>query len=776
MGRTTRLALGALTLLLVAFPLVLPRPGVPSSLKADEPAYLAMALSLAHDGDLRCELRDLRRLVEAFPLAPTHNLILMSDDGWRTVYFGKPYAYSLFAAPAAALAGAGGVVAFNMALALGMVWLGTLYLSQHNRSGPAALFSAGFFLVSAGFAYVFWIHPEVFNMAAVALSLFLLVYRFGPPPPGSSRWRRLRRTLWNDATRPALAGAALGLAVYNKPMLLALGLPALYLYGWRHRRLARLAAWSLGLALSVGALAGLAWTLTGHPTAYMGAARGSFEVCDPDEMPVEPVAPPPEAPAGLENPTGRPAAGSAARPPKASWSWILRVPDLRPRELAENLTYFLVGRHTGLLLYFPFALVATVLFLVHERRSGLRWAIALSTAAVALIFLLWIPFNWHGGGGFIGNRYFVNAYPAFLFLVTRLGPLWTTGAGYLAGGLFLGSILFTPLGRAVASPTLQFHVRSPVFRPFPVELSLRQIPGYQNQNFGSVLIRGRDDQILQRGDSLWVRGADRTELWIVSVAPLDRLLFSVTSFAEKNRVELALPGDRAELTWGGPRPGERTRVVELAPARPTRVRWTDGVPLWVYRLEAAAETGEVRRFEFTAPPERCDYFAYNASWQDSFFAGAELTYLGTRERLDRDVFGAEWRGVRVPWRVGAGESFPVAARLANTSGATWPARGAVRVNLGYRWLDARGRAVVQEERRATLEEDVPPGAVAALRVEVLAPPEPGLYTLVLEPVYERVAWFSDRAGDAAVHRARVRVVAPERMALPPGVSARSPEP
>lgn len=770
MGRTPRLALSALTLLLVAFPLVLPQPGVPSSLKADEPAYFAMALSLARDGDLLVTPQDLRRIVEAFPFSLTANLILMSDDGWRTVHFGKPYVYSLFAAPAAAMAGPGGMIAFNLALMMGMVWLGAAYLAQYQRGGLAALFATGFFLVSAGFAYAFWLHPEVFNMAAVTLSLFLLFFRFGPPLPGSSRWRRLRRVLWNETTRPALSGAALGLAVYNKPMLLALGLPALWLYGWRHRRFGRLAAWGLGLALCLGALAGLAWTWTGHPTAYLGSARASFLVCDPDEMPTTPVearpqAPPPAA-AGERAENGAAEAGPRSRRPEASWWWILRIPDLRPRELAENLTYFFLGRHTGLLLYFPFALVATVLFLVHERRSGLRWIVALALAAVALFFLLWIPFNWHGGGGFVGNRYFVNAYPAFLFLVTRLTPIWTTGAGYLLGGLFLGSTLFTPLGKAVAYPTLQFHTRSPLFRPFPLELSLRQLPGYQTLNLGSVLIRGREDQVLPRGETLWVRGADRTEVWLVSVHPLDRLLFQVTSPAERNRVELEVAGDREDLVFDGSATAERTRRVELVPGGPSRVRWSDGVPLWVYRLDVSAGTGEVRQFISTAPPERCDYFAYNPSWEDSFFVGAEVTYLGDPERLERDVFGAEWRGARVPWRAGAGETFTVPARIANTSRAPWPAGGPVRVDLAYHWLDADGGAVVAEGRRTALEADLPPGGVAEVRLEVAAPEEPGLYTLVLEPVYEHVAWFSDRAGEGATHRARVRVVPPERMRRP----------
>jgi hypothetical protein len=474
MGRTPRLALAALTLFLVAFPLVLAQPGVPSGLKADEPAYFAMALSLVEDGDLRCDLEDLRRVVEAFPFGSSRNLILMSDDGWETVYFGKPYAYSLFAAPFAALAGAPGMIAFNMALLAGMIWLGALYLARFNPGGLAALYSAGFFLVSAGFAYVFWIHPEIFNMAGVTLSLFLVFHRFDPPKPApGSGWRRswakARGVAWSPLGRTVLSGAGLGLAVYVKPMLLAFALPALYLYGWRRRSLAGLAAWGAGLALSLGVLAGIAWGLTGHTTAYMGVARGSYEICDPDVMPARPEAIDPErAPAaaaaagdgdgaggdsgdGEVAETPEPPKAPSSDPPKASWAWILGLPEVPFHETVENVTYFLVGRHTGLLLYFPFAVLSVLLFLLHGRRSGqdrgLRWANALALFAVAAFFLLWIPFNWHGGGGFVGNRYYVNAYPAFLFLVTRIAPAWSVLAGYLAGGVFVSSILFTPLGR-----------------------------------------------------------------------------------------------------------------------------------------------------------------------------------------------------------------------------------------------------------------------------------------------------------------------------------------
>jgi hypothetical protein len=782
MGRTPRLALAALTLFLVAFPLVLARPGVPSGLKADEPAYFAMALSLAHDGDLSCDLEDLRRVVEAFPFGSARNLILMSDDGWETVYFGKPYAYSLFAAPAAALAGAPGMIAFNMALLAGMIWLGAIYLARFNRGGLAALFSAGFFLVSAGFAYVFWIHPEIFNMAGVTLSLFLIFHRFGPPRPvaDASRgwrrgWARARTTAWSPTGRAVLSGAALGLAVYVKPMLLAFALPALYLYGWRRRSVAGLAAWGAGLALSLGVLAGIAWGLTGHTTAYMGVARGSYEICDPDVMPVQPESVGLEDAPAAAGGTGEVAPDDGAEgdrevaeAPKASWAWILGLPDVPFHETVENVTYFFVGRHTGLLLYFPFAALSVLLFLLHDRRRGqdrgLRWANALALAAVAAFFLLWIPFNWHGGGGFVGNRYYVNAYPAFLFLVTRIAPAWSVLAGYLAGGVFLSSIVFTPLGRSVAHPTLQFHARNPPFRAFPLELSLRQLPGYTNVNLGSLQIRGREDQILPRGGAFWVRGADDAELWLQSLEPLGEVLFAVESLADGNRVRIEV-GEGHEVVELDTGQGAR---VALAPGEPDRLRHSYGTLFYVYRMGVRTTTGEVQQFEARSPPERCTYFPYNAAWEDGFFAGARLTWLGAPDLLERDVFGVEWQGARVPWRAGAGGIFAFYSRLTNTSEATWPAGGAVRVNLSYHWLDAEGREVVREGMRSALPGDVPPGEPVAVRQEVLAPDRPGAYTLVLEPVYENVAWFSDRLGEAATVRARVRVVPAEAMAQPPG--------
>ena len=94
-----------------------------------------MALSLAHDGDLQVEVRDIDRLFQEFPYQPVNNLILMTRDGWRTVYYGKPYIYSLLAAPFAGLFGADGLLFFNMLLTVAMIWMGASYLARFNPDG-----------------------------------------------------------------------------------------------------------------------------------------------------------------------------------------------------------------------------------------------------------------------------------------------------------------------------------------------------------------------------------------------------------------------------------------------------------------------------------------------------------------------------------------------------------------------------------------------------------------------------------------------------------------
>ncbi len=639
LDRTVAWSLLALSLVLVVSPLTSRKPGTPATLKADEPAYYLAALSLVRDFDLRCETEDLQRLFVEYPYAPTSNLILASGDGWRTLFYGKPMLYPLLAAPLAGLFGANGLVLFNALLVVAMLWLGTLFLRQYNSDGVAALFTVGFFLCSTTWTYVYWLHPEILNMFAVTGCLFFGLYPFAQPSPGQAspgqaspgqaspglsrpglsrpglggRLRRCKAALFNPNTQFLWSGALLALGTYNKPMVALMGLPivvrALVL-----RRFRDVVGWCLGTGVTLGAIALIAIGLTGQPTAYLGVDRTGVPVISPEKAPIEPAPPPPP--------------GQELGKTTAGWWWLLRVPDTTLREVAEGFRYFLFGRHTGLFLYQPFALLALALFLLNNRRAPVGWSVLAALAAVAFFFIDFIPFNWQGGGGFVGNRYFLMAYPGFLFLVTRIRPVALTTVGYVLGGLFVGPLLFAPLGAVVPAPTLQYHMRNAPFQLFPLELSLREIPGYEGVVQDELWFFGRKDHFRVVEGEFWFQGADPAEMWIQSAEPVRELSFEVRSLAPENAISLTVEGAAQQLVVGRLR-----QRVSFAPSGPTLTRaerdpadFRRLVEVYLYRLRVVTSTGEL------------------PSWRQgeggpTLYLGAILTYAGKNGR-DKPKTGA----------------------------------------------------------------------------------------------------------------------------------------
>ncbi len=687
---------------LVLFPLAISKPGLPTSLKSDEPAYYLAALSLARDGDLRFAPGEAARLFEEFPYLTVKNLILMTEDGWRTVYYGKPYIYSLFAAPFAGLFGANGMVSFNMLLLLAMIWMGACYLRRFNPDGLAVAFSAGFFVFSSTFAYVFWMHPELFNMACVMASLY---FAFMPAERAAEALRgRWYRWLCGSAARPVWSAACLAPAVYNKPMLALMAVAPLWVFLRRQswRGVVRFCA---GALVAGGLVAGISWALTGKASAYLGVNRRGWNVATADFMP-------PEVPLEAKSQTSN----------AGSWWWILDAPTAKPGELPENVRYFLFGRHTGLFVYGPFALLSVLLFLFHRRRSRRRWLLLASLAGVALVFLLWIPFNWHGGGGFVGNRYYINVYPGFLFLVARVAPAWLTGLGYAAGGLLAGSLVFTPFGAPVHRPTLQAHVRHAPFRLFPFEFTIRdQIPGYAGTSQLGKWFMGRADQFEPSGDEMWLHGNTTVPLWLLSHEPLTEAVFWVRSAAPGNSVRLSLPGDVVDLEFGD---APASQTATLRPSGPDQVRHEEGRPLYVYDFEVTSDRG----------------------WTiGRFHLGAAVAYLGEPAGLERPIWGVEWLECSIPRSVTVSEEpFAGRVRLRNSSSETWPSGPGGRVKLAYHWLDEEGEPVVFEGARNAFDGPVAAGEEVVLDLLALTPETPGSYRLQVDLVFEFVGWFSQR--------------------------------
>ncbi|MEM9553359.1 MAG: hypothetical protein AAGC60_03810 [Acidobacteriota bacterium] len=620
LSRPPVLALTLLSIVLLALPVATHKPGLPPTLKADEPAYYLAALSLAFDFDLRVDRHDLDRAFVEFPYLSVQNLIVMSDDGFNTLYYGKPYLFSLVAAPLAALFGADGMVLCNMALLVAMLWLGFLHLRRHASEAAAALFSSGFFVLGYGFVYVFWLHPEVFNMAAVAFCLY-----FGLPP-GDRGETGAPATPSPHLGSYAFSAAALAAGTYNKPMLAAFALPVLVAALRRHRW-RELATWVASAVAAMALYAGLSMLWTGEPTAYLVDHRAGFNLIDPSEPLVEPMDLPAAVPQAADDADEGESDTDAAGDPlaergSAGWWWLLRVPDTTVGELVEAGTSFFVGRHTGLFVYLPFALLALIYFVLHGRRDLLAWAILVATFAVGLFFLVFIPFNWHGGGGFVGNRYFVMATPGLLFLVTRLRPMWPMLPAFAVAGLLVGPLVASPYGVVVPAPTLQVHARNPPFGLLPLELALREIPGYEGAVQNGLWLWGRRDMVRAENEQMWLRGGRPAVVWLMTDRPLERPRFWIRSSASPNRARFCVEGLCRSLELGI-EPVE----LELAPPRPTRIRrarapdeWERFYDLYVYRLEVDIVRAEIPRWHGGAGP--------------TFPVGVEIRHLGEAAELE----------------------------------------------------------------------------------------------------------------------------------------------
>jgi hypothetical protein len=430
---------------------------------SDGATYHGMAWSLAEDGDLQYEARDVFRTRREFPSGPQGIFLKRASGGWELaaeagfpwlrrvpatdprIYYAKAFAYPVAVAPLVKLFGTRGLLLANAAFLGLAVVLGYAELRRRTTPGRALLATLALFLGTVTPLYLFWPQPEIFNLALITAGLVA--------------WR------WN---RPVLAAVLLGVATYSKPYNLFLALPlGLEPLLAPRRELGRGLLESIRrgalLAFTVAALFGVNRLVTGEMN-YQGGERKTFYGTLPFEahgvtfgnsgqwMTTDQLGPLVE---GRDEATRR---TGPARPASEFREAFLR-----------NLGYFWLGRFAGALPYYAPAVLALLAFVLLGPRDRPGW-LALAALAVSWLFYIWmIPDNWYGGGGTVGNRYFLNLLPLALFLLPR------GREGLVAlPGLAISAVLLWPLWRAPLVHSLRpgDHATGGAFRVFPAELTM----------------------------------------------------------------------------------------------------------------------------------------------------------------------------------------------------------------------------------------------------------------------------------------------------------------
>lgn len=707
---------------------------LPGHFIADEAGYYMMTESLARDGDLRFTLEDLERTCQDWPNGP-EGLILKTTDGGQTVWYGKPYLYSLLAVPFYLVLGARGFVFFNLLMLLVMSALGYRYLARgaEDESGRnrALAFALTFFLLSASFSYAFWFQPEVFNIFLVFCGCY---FAFPPVSPATGMSTGAGdKTSGNPIWRIVLAAGFLALAASLKPVSI-LYLPLL-LAGMRPLKpggMRKLLVAAVFVLLAAGAYHGISRIGAGGWSPYRGDRRSfNHQSGYPGQHPVEELWTRVGKTGKKENYEG----------------WTLAGKDPRyyfnPRKLAYNSFYYLLGRHTGILVYF-FPCLVCLAGLVTERhwRDPWRLWLLLAIAGHAFFFFVLMPHNFQGGGGFIGNRYFVFSYPAFFFL-RRLPP----GRGWLVAswavaGLFLSQLIFTPFGAVTHRPTLQAHTRNPVFRLLPYEATLRYIPGYRVYWHGGTQVRLMDGNAYWEKDDdwFWVRGESTTRVQYASPVPLERMVFHVSD----PEVEISGGWASGSTVLEDPQMNpDNDPHIRLFQPRGTLVKVQMAYryePYWFYTLTFRTRKGTLPYLE-------------NPESRDKRYLGCRVEYLGNGAREDNPWafrgsvdLGADAAARLAQADAGGLVSLPV--RVVNHTPFRWQEGDEGPVQISYHWFNAEtGDRVVWDGLRTPLHDLAGRGGFSELEMAIRLPDEPGDYLFQPDIVCPGIDWFSTWAED-----------------------------
>jgi hypothetical protein len=575
----------------LAFFVDFPRAAI--GIQSDEATYYMMGHSLAVDGDLTYRKEDLVRVWKEFPSGPTGLFLkkgvdvveagpmlrppffwtrTQPDPDGSRFFYAKSFIYPLFAAPFVKLWGTNGFLVLHALLLFLVVVCSYLFL--HARTPPltALLLAGAFVTVSVVPVYFVWITPELFNFALGLLAYFCWLYKEVAPPAHLTRW-----TAWLTRGRSdLLAALLLGITTFSKAWNAFL-FPPIVLWLIYRRRQGRAVAASV-VFLTVALVLFAANMAISGEWNYQGGKRNTYYW----EFPFQ------------TDHSGFDVGQEKAR--DEALSEIIFNVNVFWINLRHNLQWFFVGRYAGLVPYYFPAVFALLAFLATLRRRPL-WQYFVLAAAVGqiLIFIIAVPYTWNGGGGSVGNRYFMGAYGVFLFLIPDLSRAAAALIPWVVGAIFTAPLIVNPFVLSMKPGDI---AKSGPLRWLPPELTLvydwplnsqsNRVRIWFGENNPPVRVNPRfqiyffdDNASMDAGRTFWVLGESRAEFLIKTDRPMQRLQLTLSAGPEPVDVVARVGGHEQNLSLQA---GENRDVaLDLGPGYPYQGQW----PVWVASISAS---------------------------------------------------------------------------------------------------------------------------------------------------------------------------------------------
>lgn len=667
---------------------------------ADEGTYLAMTESLVEDGDLRFDEGDRARLEKE---EAGRSTVILERSSEGEIAYSKPVLFSLVAAPFFALGGVWGVVVLNALVMAAALLLGRAHLRRLGSPGRAALTLVTFACASVLLPYVFWRMSDILQAAfALAGGVLVFAHDRGPGVGERSRLDRALDRVLDHPVAPYAGAALLGLVV---SMRLSNGTLAMVpiVAALLQRRFRRAVGLAAAAVVAFGVVALLTLGLIGSSNPYR-SSRTSFNSV-----------------------TGYPAGeGAAAASERFTTSAATHHTGIEPSpgkgRVAYSSLYFLIGRHTGLLVYFP--AVIALLWPLLRRLDAIAIAGLLGFGGLVVFLVGWLPWNYFGGETFIGNRYLLPAYALLPALLAQLPGRAIMAAAWMLAVLGYGSALVGVERYGHLDDSGQSHTLAGAFRVLPYESTVQDVAGRRDRYWSGDFVRFVDPFAKTRRFHFELTtGMPGAELMVAQ----GRLPGNIRLEIETEAAEATLVASdfrhTQRLALGTKRVSRGLVQVDLDLAKPWRhhVFWWDPATLYHVRL---------LRLRLETP--------------DGASAVAKVRYCGDPTNVGK-AFAYERLETQVPANAIAGTTTTVRVRLRNTSQRPWEVEAVLPVHARTRLFDAQG-ALVFESPTTRLPKLVNPGEDVELALEVSWPKQPGHYRFEVDLVLQHIAWFADRLG------------------------------